>query len=348
MISRSMEKVFVTLLVAGLLGGLPHRVTAQAPPATRPAQPLSPAVLPGNGLSQHPFMYAGEWDTRKTEQTIFIVRGGKVVWTYSIPTNDANKVLQELSDATMLSNGNIVFARKQGAGEVTPDKKLIWNYDAPKGFEVHVVQPLGLDRVMFIQNGNPAKLIIVNTTTGKTEKELELPTGNPKSTHGQFRRVRITKAGTILAAHMDNNKVTEYDMDGKVLWSLAVPSPWAANRLDNGNTLISSNKGFVREVTPDGKTVWEFTQKDVPDIKLFSIQEATRLVNGNTLITNWCPNAVKDKALWPTTVQAIEVTPDKKVVWALRAWSGDGDLGPATALQLLDEPGVAEKSELKR
>src|SRR6202042_1525450 len=105
------------------------------------------------------------------------------------------------------------------------------------------IQPLGTDRIMYIQNGNPATLNIVNITTGKSETQLVLPTGNPKSTHGQFRRFRITTAGTILAAHMDNNKVVEYDMTGKVIWQINIPSPWAANRLANGDTLITSNKG---------------------------------------------------------------------------------------------------------
>ena len=34
-------------------------------------------------------------------------------------------------------------------------------------------------------------------------------------------------------------------------------------------------------------------------------------------------------------VQAIEVTPDKKVVWALRSWEAPTDLGPATTIQVL-------------
>src|SRR5215471_21163360 len=37
------------------------------------------ATLPGKGLAQHPFLYCGEWDTRKTVQTLFLVRDGKVV-----------------------------------------------------------------------------------------------------------------------------------------------------------------------------------------------------------------------------------------------------------------------------
>ena len=83
--------------------------------------------------------------------------------------------MEELGDATMLSNGNIVFCRKIGASEITPDKKIIWDIVAPKDTEIHSVQPLGLDRVLIVQNGNPAKLMIIHTVTGKTEKELTLP-----------------------------------------------------------------------------------------------------------------------------------------------------------------------------
>ena len=326
----------------------PPAAVTNAPPA-KPAWPAdvpnSPTMLPGKGLAEHPFFYAGEWNYPKPVQTMFIVRGGKVVWSYSIPSKDPSGGIQELSDATLLSNGNVVFARMSGAAEVTPEKKVIWNYDAPKGYQVHVIQPLGLDRVMMVQNGNPATLSIINIKTGKTEKQIVLPTGNPLKTHGQFRRVRMTSAGTFLAAHMDNNKVAEYDADGKEIWSLAIPSPWAATRLKNGNTLISSNKGFVREVTPKGETVWEFTQQDVPEIHLFSLQEADRLANGDTVISNWCPNGIKNPQDWATSVQVLEVTPEKKVVWALRSWAEPADLGPATSIQLLDEPGKGEDAD---
>jgi hypothetical protein len=332
-------------LTSRAVAGDPTPAASVAPP---PAPPNSPAALPGHGLSQHPFFYAGEWNYPNPEQSMFIVRDGRIVWSYAIPLKNAANEIQEYSDATLLSNGNVIFARKTGAGLVTPDKKLIWNYDAPRGFEVHIAQPLGLERVMMIQNGNPAKMMIVNTTTGQTEKEMILPTGNPLKTHGQFRRARLTAQGTLLAAHMDNNKVAEYDMDGKEIWSIAVPSPWAAVRLKNGNTLLTSNRGFVREVNPAGGTVWELTQADVPDIKFFSLQEADRLANGNTVISNWCPNGIKNPKDWPTSVQVIEVTPDKKVVWALRAWDEPANLGPATCIQLLDEPGVPEKGDQQR
>jgi hypothetical protein len=217
--------LIVSLLVScsAPIGALSN-VPAPASPAA--ANVYSPATLPGRGLAQHPFLYAGEWDYRKPEQTMFIVRDGKVAWTYSIPIKLPDGTLQEWGDATLLSNGNIVFARKTGAGIVTPEKKIIWNYDTPKGAEVHVAQPLGLDRVMIVQNGDTPKAILFNVTTGAVEKEIKLPAGNPTRAHGQFRSVRMTKAGTILAAHMDWNKVAEYNAEGKEIWAAAVLSPW--------------------------------------------------------------------------------------------------------------------------
>ena len=305
------------------------------------AAPASRAALPGRGLAQHPFFYAGEWDYRHPEQNMVIVRDGKVVWSYAIPLNDSAKQLQEFSDATLLPNGNVVFARKTGAGVVTPGKTLIWNYDAPPNHEVHVAQPIGLDRVLIVQNGIPAKAMLVNYITGATEREVNLPVGQPGSTHGQFRRVRLTDSGTLLVTHHDMNRIAEYDWSGKEIWSLIVQSPWGANRLANGNVLFTMANSTVREVNARGETQWEFSQRDVPDIKLCGLQEANRLTNGNTVISNWCPNTIKDPKDWPTSVQAIEVTPDKRVVWALRSWDPPADLGPATTVQLLDQQNAA-------
>lgn len=304
-------------------------------------------VVTAAGLARHSFLYTGEWDHRKATQTLFVVRDGKVAWTYDIPIKDADGTLQELGDATMLSNGNIVFCRKTGASEVTPDKQTVWDLAAPKGTEIHSVQPLGLDRVLVMQNGDPAKLMIIHKATGKIEKELTLPVPNPGKAHLQFRRVRQTKDGTFLAAHLDANKVVEYDTDGKEIWSFAIKGPWSATRLTTGNTLISSFHSNVVEVNQQGEVVWQFSEKDVPEIPCYIFQEASRLANGNTVICNWCPVDVKDPAQWPGTVQVLEVTNEKKVVWALSQWK-DPDLGPASSIQLLDEPGGSENGGQQR
>jgi hypothetical protein len=140
--------------------------------------------------------------------------------------------------------------------------------------------------------------------------------------------------------------VAEYDGKGKEVWSVDVPSPWSASRLPNGNTLITSNRTFVREVDPTGKAVWELTQADVPDYKLVGTQIAVRLANGNTLINNWWNNWSKKVDIENPPVQAIEVTKEKRVVWALRSWKDPTNLGPSTTIQLLDEPAPAEHLKL--
>ena len=210
----------------------------------------------------------------------------------------------------------------------------------PEGTEIHTAMPIGFDHVLYVQNGDPAMVKVVNLTTNKTVKEFPIPVGNPKSTHGHFRHARITPAGTLLVAHMDMKQVCEYDSDGKEVWSYSIASPWGATPLKNGNVLIAS-RSDVREVTRDGETVAIFTSEDSSDYELRSLQLAWRLPNGNTLINNWFSEwgGKLDRAHPP--VQAVEFTPDKKVVWVLRSWENP-DLGPSTTIQILDEPETPE------
>jgi hypothetical protein len=311
----------------------------------------SPANLPGNGLAQHPFLYCGEWYHTQPQQTMWLVRDGKAVWSYSIPFHvmfNNKPDIAELGDCTQLSNGNIVFSTRLGAAEVTPDKQIVWQIFNPPGTETHSIQPIGLDHVVIAQNGNPAKILLINTTTNAIEKEIDIPVRNPGSPHGQLRRVRMTPAGTYLVAHMDLSRVSEYDADGKEIWNYPTPGPWDAVRLANGDTLITGDShAYIVEVTPAGKVVWELTRADLPGYTIGNIQDVQRLANGNTVFSNWVPNKLTKPEDWPSSVQLFEVTPDKKVVWALREWSNPA-LGPASGLQMLDQPGVPEKNEQQR
>jgi formylglycine-generating enzyme required for sulfatase activity len=290
--------------------------------------PQIPAVLPGKGLAQHDFFYAGE----AKDERMFIVKQGRINWSYIHPGRG------EISDALLLPNGHILFAHQYAITEITTEKQIVWNYEAPTNTEIHTAGLVGPDQVWFIQNGHPARFRVISKTTGKIEREFELPVKNAQSIHGQFRQARMTQADTLLVAHMDLGQVVEYNLDGQPLWSVAVPGVWSAKPLRNGNILATSNKNFVREINRQGKTIWEWTSADAPDYNITNMQTAMRLANGNTLINNWF-NQWSSK-LDPTQppVQAIEVTPDKQIVWALRAWTPPADLGPSTTIQLLDEP----------
>jgi hypothetical protein len=266
----------LALSLVGFIGSSAQTSAPASPPSpalpktSEPVKPRrlprapapEPGSLPGKGLAQHDFLYAGQWDTRNPLETMVLVRGGKIVWTHTIPDKDiqAGKTeTAEWSDIHLLSNGNVLYARKTGATEITADKQVVWNYDAPAGTEVHSAQPIGLDKVFLCQNGLPPKVMLIDKKTGKIEMEHELEYKKPDPAdpkkgnvvHGQFRHVRITKAGTYLIAYLNLGKVVEYDKSWKEIWSCTAPSVFAAVRLKNGNTLLSGNQhGWVREVNP--------------------------------------------------------------------------------------------------
>jgi len=144
---------------------VPTRGPAESEPIPRNwPEPTTVPSLPGNGLARHPMLYAGE-----EYNTIFLVKDGKVVWTYSAGKRG------EIDDVWLETNGHILFANQFGVTEITPKKEVVWHYDPPPGTEVHTCQPIGLDKVFLVQNALPPKLMIINKKSNSVEVEHELP-----------------------------------------------------------------------------------------------------------------------------------------------------------------------------
>jgi hypothetical protein len=273
----SAEKPLMKLLPLFTAPDVPQMAPTETDAPRRWKEEPIPAGLPGNGMAQHPMLYVGE-----SYNKMLLVNKGKIVWTYSTGPG------WEYDDVWMLSNGNILFSRMQYVAEVTPDKKVVWRFDAPSGTEIHGCQPIGRDKVLFIVNGLPPKLMVVNIKTNKVEVDHELPFlgMDHKWVHAEFRRVRYTPQGTYLVPFLEMNKVIEYDKDFKEVWSYDVRTPWAAIRLKNGNTLITDELDVTTfEVTPDKKIVWQISPSDIPaQYRYENSQSATRLANGNTIL----------------------------------------------------------------
>ncbi|HTW95985.1 MAG TPA: hypothetical protein VMD30_14375 [Tepidisphaeraceae bacterium] len=310
---------------------------AQTPTTRNWVAPVQiPTDLPGGQLAQHPFLYAGEG-----YNMIDVVRGGKVVWTFWTGKGG------EIDDVWMLSNGNVLFTRMLYVEEVTPEKKVVWRYDCPAGTQCHSVQPVGLDKVLVMRNGLPPELMLFNIRTNSVEWEHTLPAvsaADPKTVHTQFRHVRLTAEGTWLVSFLNLNKVVEYDAKWKPIFTYAVKSPWAALQLPDGDILISGDHyGDVLQVNRQGKIVWQLTEYELPHVDMRVVQGIQVLNNGNLVI---CLSAGSPKRGDKTkTAQVVEVTRDKKVVWVLQDWK---DLGGASGIQLLDQPGIPEDQQLLR
>ena len=104
-----------------------------------------------------------------------------------------------------------------------------------------------------------------------------------------------------LVADYSENRVVEYDEQGKVTFELdEVFGAWDAEALANGNVLMTEfSVSRVREVDRTGKTVWTFEDLKNP-------YDADRLPNGNTLIAD----VLKDRV--------IEVSPVGEIVWEVK------------------------------
>ncbi|HEY5569931.1 MAG TPA: hypothetical protein VIK42_00475 [Bacteroidales bacterium] len=286
--------------------------------------------LIGGQLNRHSFIYIGENNRR-----ICLVINGKLAWHYD--TEDS----WEDDEVWLLSNGNILHAHMKYIEELTPKKEVVWRYDNPAGTEIHTCQPIGTDKVLFLQNqGNASVVKLYNKVTGKYEidKELKELSGG---VHVQCRRLRMTSKGTFVAASLGTHTFYEYDKDFNLIWSMDPGPMWGGVPLKNGNFLIQNENDLKSiELNREGDIVSSVSIADiqsqldslVPGLgKITGTQTSERLSNGNTVIfTRYCDAKIP---------QAIEITPDKKVVWILQDWK---NLGDGLSAQFLDEPGYPE------
>jgi hypothetical protein len=303
------------LMISLLLLGLPIRGMAQ-----------QQSVVTDTSLAQHDFFYAGQSKQRR----MFIVKNGQVTWAYQDQLKRG-----EISDAILMSDGHILVAHQYGVAEITQDGSTVWQYAAPEGTEIHTIQPIGKKHVVFVQNGKPAKAVVMEIPTCRIVREFELPISEKGSVHGQFRNARLSSRGTLLIANMALGCIHEFTCDGKEVDRWDGFLPWSVQEMPKtGNLLITGRKGKIQEINRQGETVWEL---NTTDYGVTQPQKTIRLSNGNHLINNWYNEWNKEPMdTLHAPVQAIEIDKDGKLVWQLRAWKNP-DLGPSTTIQLLNE-----------
>jgi len=277
-------------------------------------------------LKRHSFFYAGQSKQRR----MFIVKDGQVSWAYK---DDLKR--GEISDAILLTDGHILLAHQYGVAEVTQDGQTLWRYAAPEGTEIHTIQPIGRTHVVFVQNGHPAKAVIMEIPSCRIVREFEVPASEKGSVHGQFRNARLSSRGTLLIANMAMGCVHEFTSDGREVDRWSGMLPWSVQELPKtGNLLITGRKGLIQEINRQGQTVWQLNT--VP-LGVTQPQKTVRLKNGGHLINNWYNEWNKTPMdTLHAPVQAIEVDKNGRVVWQLCSWRNP-DLGPSTTIQLLSE-----------
>ena len=279
-----------------------------------------------DSLNRYDFFYAGQSKQRR----MFIVKDGQIAWSY-----DDQLQRGEISDAIFLSDGHILVAHQYGIAEMDKEGKTLWSYAAPEGTEIHTLQPIGQTHVVFVQNGKPAKAIVMEIPACRIVREFELPTNEKSSVHGQFRNARLTSRGTLLVANMSLGCIHEFDCAGQEVDRWDGFLPWSVQELPKGNLLITGRKGHIQEINRQGQTVWEM---NTTDFGVTQPQKTVRLKDGGHIVNNWYNEWNKEPMdTLNAPVQAIEIDKDGHKVWELKAWK-DPDLGPSTTIQLLSEP----------
>ncbi len=281
-------------------------------------------------LARHDFFYAGQSKQRR----MFVVKDGKLAWTYRDELGRG-----EISDAILLSDGHILVAHQYGIAEISTGKdfndcQTLWHYDAPEGTEIHTIQPIGRTHVVFVQNGKPAKAVVMEIPSKQIVREFELPITEKESVHGQFRNARLSSRGTLLVANMSMGCIHEFTSEGKEVDRWTGFLPWSVQEMPKGTLLVTGRKGKIQEINRQGETVWEL---NTTDYGVTQPQKTVRLKDGGHIVNNWYNEWNKtpmDSLHAP--VQAIEVDKEGKVVWQLKSWKNP-DLGPSTTIQLLSE-----------
>jgi len=262
--------------------------------------------------------------TQGNDRLVRLAEDGKIAWEMK---------WGGIHDIHVLSNGHVLV--QQGAAKVAEidpaTSKVVWSYDSAsqngnsgKPIEVHAFQPLAEGRLMIAESG--VGRIIEIDRSGKLQKEIKLQVDHPHP-HTDTRLARKLETGNYLVCHEGDGAVREYDgASGKVVWDYPIPmfgkeakpghgpeafgnKCFAAVRLKNGNTLISTGNGHsVLEVTPAKEIVWKLEQHDLSGITLAWVTTLEVLPNGNYVIGN-CHAG-------PGQPLLIEVEPKtRKVIW---------------------------------
>ncbi len=199
------------------------------------------------------------------------------------------------TDVTRLPNGNTLITDGgdwAGFGseviEVDPMGRMVWMYEEGLIF-AHSAKLTSRGNILITDTTNN-RIIEVNRE-GKLVWTSEswrggLGTLSDGSWFSYPNDAEETPDGRILVSDRNNDRVVEFDRDGKIYWVYdRLIRPHNADRLPNGNTMVAdSEANIVKEIDPQGKMVWSYG--DGSTKTLHWPRDADRLPNGNTLIAD--------------------------------------------------------------
>jgi HEAT repeat protein len=183
-----------------------------------------------------------EWGAaRVTERTTH----GEVVWQ--------KQVVQPIN-CQRLANGHTVIGTRMGLVVVDRSGTEVFSLQRPQG-DLRAARRARDGSVVWVTNQGLCQRL------DPAGKELKSFSVGEVSMGG----LELLPTGHVLVSQCNDSRVTEYDGDGRSVWSAPVPVPASAVRLPNGHTLVIDQRHTaVVELDRAGKTVWEFGNGEMP------------------------------------------------------------------------------------
>jgi streptogramin lyase len=194
-------------------------------------------------------IYAADHNTGKV---VKFKEDGTPLWDF--PNRSAH-------DVQVLANGNILI-NPRSVQEVSPQKEIVWEVGPPIVLHAEACQRLPNGNTMVADNA--AHTVMDITPDKKVVWKYDVPGG------ANMRMVRRLPNGNTLICASSSHVVLEVNPQKEIVWKYELPFPYLAERLDNGDTLISSGDGagqrgyYLIQVDKDGKTVWQYGGENAP------------------------------------------------------------------------------------
>jgi hypothetical protein len=165
---------------------------------------------------------------------------GKVLW---------ERPMNQPVVAQRLPNGNTFIVGRGQIVEVDRTGRETFTHNRP-AFDIICGKKLRNGHITFVTNQG---LCIRMDSDGKELKTIRVP---PIQIHNGY--VDKLANDHVLVPLYNNNKVAEFDAEGKTVWEAAIPMPISCFRLLTGNALVATvNPPRVVELDRSGRVVWE-------------------------------------------------------------------------------------------
>jgi hypothetical protein len=210
--------------------------------------PLDAQLLPGDKL-----LCAEHGGTRVTERD----RKGAVVWQVKLP--DGGKVPPDGPIlAQRLANGNTFISMEARLLEVDKKGKELWSYVRPNNMKFRRAQKMPNGDIVFVTED---QLCVRLGPDRKEMLKFEIDPNSEADVRGvrtNGGRLDVLPNGHVLLPLLAQNKVVEYDHEGKAVWEAPVDRPVAAVRLPNGHALVTTfDQKRAVELDRAGREVWQ-------------------------------------------------------------------------------------------